>query len=119
MRARSIFSLFNKHSIVQTYRPPSFRISCCIRMASTLPKLPIFEALKSHDPKSTAIVHYPSGRNFTYGELIHDIADAAESLKGKAEGQALPGERIAFLVENGYDYVGAQLVHVSFAMQTC
>jgi malonyl-CoA/methylmalonyl-CoA synthetase len=87
-------------------------------MASTLPKLPIFEALKNHDPQSTAIVHYPSGRNFTYGELVHDIADAAESLKGKAEGHALPGERIAFLVENGYDYVGAQLDNVNSAMQS-
>lgn len=81
-------------------------------MASTLPKLPIFEALKSHDPKTTAIVHYPSGRNFTYGELIHDVADATEELKGKAESNQLPGERVAFLVENGYDYVGAQLEQI-------
>jgi malonyl-CoA/methylmalonyl-CoA synthetase len=77
-------------------------------MASTLPKLPLFEAITRHNPNSTAVVHYPSGRSFTYGELIHDVADATEQLKGKAEGNSLPGQRIAFLVENGYDYVGAQ-----------
>ncbi|TID22998.1 acetyl-CoA synthetase-like protein [Venturia nashicola] len=74
-------------------------------MASTLPKLPLFEAIARHDPKSKAVVHYPSGRSFTYGELVHDVADATERLKEKAKGNSLPGERIAFLVENGYDYV--------------
>lgn len=77
-------------------------------MASTLPRLPLFEEIISHDPKSTAIVHYPSGRTFTYGELVHDVADATEELKSKAGRRELFGERIAFLVENGYDYVGAQ-----------
>ena len=77
-------------------------------MASTLPRLPIFEAIRKHDASSTAIVHYPSGRAFTYGELVHDVADAAEELRIKASGKKLPGERVAFLVENGYDYVGAR-----------
>jgi len=77
-------------------------------MASTLPRLPIFEALTSHDPQSAAIVHNPSGRAFTYGELVRDVADASEALKSKAGRKALFGERIAFLVENGYDYVGAR-----------
>jgi len=67
--------------------------------------LPIFEALHSHDASRTAIVHYPSGRSFTYGELVHDVANAAEELRIKADGKKLPGERVAFLVENGYDYV--------------
>jgi malonyl-CoA/methylmalonyl-CoA synthetase len=75
-------------------------------MASTLPKLPLFEAITHHDPKSTAVVHYPSGRSFTYGELVHDVADATQQLQEKAEGNNLLGQRIAFLVENGYDYVG-------------
>ncbi|KAF2427503.1 acetyl-CoA synthetase-like protein [Tothia fuscella] len=74
-------------------------------MASTLPRLPIFEAIKSHNRQSTAIVHNPSGRTFTYGELLHDVADAAETLKEYAEGKKLVGERVAFLVENGYDYI--------------
>jgi hypothetical protein len=77
------------------------------RMASTLPRMPIFEAIASHSLRSTAIVHSPSGRTFSYGELAHDVAASAEDLKRKAGGRSLAGERIAFLVENGYDYVGA------------
>ena len=79
-----------------------------LRMASSLPRLPIFEAITSHHPQSTAIVHNPSGRAFTYGELSRDVADATEALKNKAGRRDLFGERIAFLVENGYDYVGAR-----------
>lgn len=76
-------------------------------MASTLPKIPIFEAVASHNPKSTAIVHLLSGRSFTYGELLNDVAAAKDKLAQNANGKAAQGERIAFLVENGYDYVGA------------
>jgi malonyl-CoA/methylmalonyl-CoA synthetase len=74
-------------------------------MASTLPRLPLFEAIAAHDLKSTAVVHNPSGRAFTYGELAHDVANAIEDLRGKAGGKPLVGERVAFLVENGYDYL--------------
>ena len=75
-------------------------------MASTLPRLPIFEAIAKHDPKSTAVVHSISGRKFTYGELLKDVADAKDNLV-KENGGSIEGERIAFLVENCYDYVGA------------
>ena len=78
-----------------------------LRMASTLPKLPVFEAIINHDPKSTAIVHCTSGRRFTYGELLKDVADARDQLRRSAGGQSLDGQRVAFLVENSYDYVGA------------
>lgn len=78
------------------------------RMASTLPRLPIFEAIASHDPKSTVVVHSASGRRFTYGELLGDVAEAKDRLLKEAGGNALDGQRIAFLVENSYDYVGAQ-----------
>ena len=77
-------------------------------MASTLPNLPIFQALASHDPKSTVVVHSPSGRRFTYGQLLSDVAEAKDRLV-RESGGSLRGERIAFLVENSYDYVGAQL----------
>lgn len=72
-------------------------------MASTLPKFPIFEAIASHDQKSTAVIHSVSGRSFTYGELLQDVAEAKAQLEqdGKIE-----GHRIAFLIENSYDYVG-------------
>lgn len=75
-------------------------------MASTLPRLPIFEAIKQHDAKSTAVVHSISGRSFTYGELVNDVAAAKDKLQKNTGGKSAAGERVAFLVENGYDYVG-------------
>lgn len=79
-----------------------------LRMASTLPKLPVFEAIASHDPHSTAVIHSASGKRFTYGALIEDVAEAKERLYKETGTNNLDGQRIAFLVENGYDYVGAQ-----------
>jgi acyl-CoA synthetase (AMP-forming)/AMP-acid ligase II len=55
-----------------------------------------------------AVVHSVSSRSFTYGSLIADIARAKDELAqkaAKAQGQ-LAGERVAFLAENSYDYVG-------------
>ena len=78
-------------------------------MASTLPRLPIFAALKKHDAQSTAIVHSLSGRTFTYGELVNDVAAAKDRIQRNMAGKNVHGQRISFLVENGYDYVGAQL----------
>ncbi len=78
------------------------------RMASTLPRIPVFEAIASHDPKSTAVIHSKSGRRFTYGELLRDVADSRNSIRHSAGEQRIEGERVAFLVENGYDYVGAK-----------
>ncbi|KAM0335468.1 hypothetical protein ACHAQA_000516 [Verticillium albo-atrum] len=74
-------------------------------MASTLPKLPIFEAIARHDPDSTAVIHSLSGRRFRYGELLGDVRRARDELQAAAGKPALDGERIAFLVENSYDYV--------------
>jgi hypothetical protein len=78
-----------------------------VRMASTLPKLPVFEAIASHDPNSTVVIHSVSGRRFTYGELLKDVAEARDRLHENACNNSIEGQRIAFLVENGYDYVGA------------
>ena len=83
-------------------------------MASTLPRIPIFEALKKHNGQSTAVVHSPSGRSFTYGELVNDVAAAKDKLQRNTNGQSAAGQRIAFLVENGYDYVGAQSIPSNF-----
>jgi malonyl-CoA/methylmalonyl-CoA synthetase len=76
-------------------------------MASTLPRIPIFEAIKKHDGRSIAVVHSLSGRTFTYGELVNDVAAAKDQIQRNTNGKSAGGERIAFLVENGYDYVGA------------
>ncbi|KAL2061436.1 hypothetical protein VTL71DRAFT_7709 [Oculimacula yallundae] len=74
-------------------------------MASTLPKLPIFEAIANHDPQSTVVIHSASGRRFKYGELLRDVADGRDRLVKEAGGSSVEGQRIAFLVENSYDYV--------------
>lgn len=73
----------------------------------TLPQLPIFEALSSYNPRSTAIVHSESGDEFTYGGLLSDTAKLRRKLLEKAKVDDLQEQRIAFLVENGYNYVGA------------
>jgi malonyl-CoA/methylmalonyl-CoA synthetase len=75
-------------------------------MVSTLPRIPIFEAIKSHDPNSTCVIHSASGRRFTYGGLLKDVAQGKDRLVKEAGGK-IEGERIAFLIENSYDYVGA------------
>jgi acyl-CoA synthetase (AMP-forming)/AMP-acid ligase II len=75
-----------------------------VRWASTLPKLAIFEAIVGHDPRSPAIVNN-NGDIFTYGQLAQDVAKAKERLS-KVAGD-LDDERVVFLVENGYNYVGA------------
>lgn len=85
-------------------RPPPI-LHQLFRMASTLPRLPVFQAIAGHDPQSTAVVHSLSGRHFSYGQLLRDVARAKDQLRHDANGRSLDGERIAFLVENSYDYV--------------
>lgn len=78
---------------------------------ATLQRSPIFEAIQKHDPERTVVVHSLSRRSFKYGGLLQDVAASKDRLlkaTGKTEDQ-LVGERIAFVVENSYDYVGAQL----------
>lgn len=80
------------------------------RLLSTLPNTPIFRALQEHDPASLAVVHSVSERSFTYGNLIGDVLRAKEQLEHKTTGK-LAGERVAFLAENSYDYVGTVSFH--------
>ncbi|KAL2154976.1 hypothetical protein VTH82DRAFT_3652 [Thermothelomyces myriococcoides] len=74
-------------------------------MASTLPRLPVFEAIARHDPDSTTVIHSRSGRRFRYGELLGDVCKVRNRLHEAAGKDNIDGERIAFLVENSYDYV--------------
>ena len=83
-------------------------------MASRLPDLPIFTAIKKHNPEHTAIIHSVSGRTFTYGSLLHDVAAAKECISEAVNGKSIQGERVAFLAENGYDYVGAMSRSLSY-----
>lgn len=74
-------------------------------MLSTLPRLPVFEAIARHDPDSTVVVHSGSGRRFRYGELLGDVCRTRNRIYDAAGRDDIGGERIAFLVENSYDYV--------------
>lgn len=76
------------------------------RMASTLPRLPIFSAIHSHMPDSVAVVHSDDGASFTYGDLVRDVAKSKSSILKASGKDTIRGERVAFLVENTYDYVG-------------
>lgn len=80
------------------------------RPMGSLPRTPFFEAIASHDAQSTAVVHCLSGRSFTYGHLVKDVAAAKERIARDAgkDAKGMVGQRVAFLVENGYDYVGTQ-----------
>ncbi|KAL8726722.1 MAG: hypothetical protein Q9166_006517 [cf. Caloplaca sp. 2 TL-2023] len=96
-----------KQYIIFPIQPKCFSKYHALRMASTLPKLPVFEAISKHDPDSAAVIHSKSGRRFTYGQLLKDVTDARDKLQQSAADQRTDGERVAFLVENSYDYVGA------------
>lgn len=83
------------------------------RAMATLQRSAFFEAMQKHDPDSLAVVHADSGRSFSYSSLLHDVSRTKEKLlreTGKDD-ESIAGERVAFLVENGYDYVGARNLH--------
>ncbi|KAI1459441.1 acetyl-CoA synthetase-like protein [Annulohypoxylon moriforme] len=94
-------------SIRSTKSPLFGNFTTKVRMASTLtlPKLPIFEAIASHNPQSTAIVHCLSRRTFKYGELLPDVSRVRDRILEAAGKSDIRGERVAFLIENSYDYV--------------
>jgi malonyl-CoA/methylmalonyl-CoA synthetase len=111
MWTRNLFSLTLSRCKVRLSRDhincSRYVLPSSTRMASTLPRLPLFDALTRRDAQRTAVVHSLSGRTFTYGELVNDVAAAKDKLQRNTGGQSAEGQRIAFLVENGYDYVGA------------
>jgi malonyl-CoA/methylmalonyl-CoA synthetase len=66
----------------------------------------IFEAISKHDPSSTAVIESGSNQAFSYGTLLRDVAAAKKHLSHAVSGSPLYGERVAFLAENSYNYVG-------------
>lgn len=75
-------------------------------VSTTLPRLPVFEAIAKHDLESTVVVHSASQRTFKYGELLGDVCRTRDQLLEAAGKSDINGERVAFLIENSYDYVG-------------
>lgn len=81
------------------------------RSLATLPNLSLFRALKNHDSSSLAVTHNASFRSFTYENLVADVLQSQDRLRQSGGGRrdGLRGERVAFLAENSYDYVGTVL----------
>lgn len=87
-------------------------------MAVKLPNSSLFKAIQRHDPDSTAIVDVATGKKFSYGTLFRDALHVKDTLLKKLGRDTVPGERIAFIVENGYNYVGMlSLTSISNAAQ--
>lgn len=90
-------------------------------MTITLHRSAFFEAILKHEGSSVAVVENESGASFSYNSLLNSVARAKEQLlakTGKCD-TSISGERIAFLVESGYEYVGMSLyftlaINVSF-----
>lgn len=79
-------------------------------MTVSLQHSAFLEAIQKHEPSSVAVVENDSHTSFSYGSLLHSIVRAKELLllkTGKSE-RSISGERIAFMVENGVDYVGME-----------
>lgn len=75
-------------------------------MTITIQRSAFFEAIQKHNPSSIAVINHDSGAAFSYGTLLGDVARAKEGLLQTAGKDDISGARVAFLVENGYDYVG-------------
>ena len=98
--------------------PHSFAPIRHFRMVSTtLPRKPIFAEIAKHDPNSIAIVQSEDGKIFTYGQLLKDVAASKQSMLDVSKAQKLDGERVAFMVENGYDYVGRHSHNECYLLQ--
>ena len=87
------------------------------RMASNLPKNALFSALINHDEHSIAIAHSASCQKHTYGQLVRDVAWGRGWLNNKIEQMQIKSRCVAFLIDNGYEYVGAQ--NSSFFILVC
>ncbi|EMT72766.1 Acyl-CoA synthetase family member 3, mitochondrial [Fusarium odoratissimum] len=76
-------------------------------MTISLHRSAFFEAILKHEGSSVAVVENESGASFSYSPLLNSVAHAKEqllALTGKCD-TSISGERIAFMVESGYEYV--------------
>lgn len=75
-------------------------------MASETGESAFFKAIRRHHSISTAIVNNASGDSFSYNTLLRDALHMRHTLSQGLNRDLEFGERIAFIVENGYTYVG-------------
>ena len=91
-------------------------------MAIGLQRSTFFEALRKHESSSTAIVNHGCDATYEYDQLLRDVAGTKDQLiqMKLGSGSSIAGQRIAFLVENGYDYVGTHIpVRLYIPWRTC
>jgi hypothetical protein len=77
-------------------------------MTVSLQRSAFLKAIQEHDPSSFAVVENESGLSFSYGSLLNSVAQAKQLLlikTGKSE-ESISGERIALMVESGFEFVG-------------
>jgi len=75
-------------------------------MAIKLPRSVFFEALRHHDKASTAIIDSASGESINFASLLQDISRFKHQLLQELDKVDISGERVVFIVENSYNYVG-------------
>lgn len=117
MHQRTLFAASRGFFLSRRTLPTPFTCRSCRprfaarRSLATLPNLSLFRALKNHNPSSLAVTHNPSSRSFTYENLVADVLQSQDRLRQAGGGRrdGLRGERVAFLAENSYDYVGTVL----------
>lgn len=88
-------------------------------MAITLQRSAFVEAIRKHDQSSIAVVESESGESFSYDTLLKSIAGAKELLLSKTGKDDISGERVAFMVESGFQYVGMYTVLSRPALRRC
>ncbi|KAM0215054.1 hypothetical protein ACHAPQ_011515 [Fusarium lateritium] len=74
-------------------------------MAAILHRSAFIEAIQKHEQESIAVVENDSGESFSYRSLLNSIACVKELLLAKVGKDDVSGERIAFMVESGFEYV--------------
>lgn len=75
-------------------------------MSASLHRTPLLKVLNEQDVSSVAVVNHSTGTAFSYGSLLRDVARARDALLKSYDHKSLAGERIGFIVENGYSFVG-------------
>lgn len=78
-------------------------------MAVKHPRPVLFEVLRIHDQGSIAIVDSASGKCVTYASLLQDVSSFKHRLLRDVGRDDISSERVAFIVENNYDYTGQRL----------
>jgi hypothetical protein len=88
-------------------------------MAITLQRSAFLEAIQKHDQSSIAVVESDSGESFSYHTLLNNIVCTKELLLSKMGKDDVSGERIAFMVESGFQYVGMYTMLSHQSLRPC